>query len=373
MLTRHESNQMISVALSSMILLSACGSAPRSAAVSVIPALFTDKVSGDPDDPAVWIHPTDPARSLIVGTNKVAAPNGALVVFNLEGKTVQTIGGLARPNNVDVEYGFPLAGRLADIAVATERHERRLRVFEFTGNDGKLEEVSSGGGIPVFEGQVGEQGAPMGIALYKRPRDGDVFAIVGRKTGPVEGYLWQYRLERDGAGKVRGTKVREFGKFSGSAEIEAIAVDDELGYVYYADESCCIRKYHADPDRPDASAELAQFGQTGFAGNREGIAIYARRNGTGYVLCTDQIKGNSQYRIFRREGVVGNLHDHSEVLKVVEAGADSTDGIETVAAGLGPRFPNGMLVAMNSAGKNFMILRWEDVATAGEPKLAVGR
>jgi 3-phytase len=36
------------------------------------------------DDPAVWIHPTHPEMSLILGTNK----KGGLAVYNLEGKEV---------------------------------------------------------------------------------------------------------------------------------------------------------------------------------------------------------------------------------------------------------------------------------------------
>ena len=47
------------------------------------------------------------------------APKGALVVFGLDGKTRQTVAGLDRPNNVDIEYGLRVAGQDIDIAVAT--------------------------------------------------------------------------------------------------------------------------------------------------------------------------------------------------------------------------------------------------------------
>jgi 3-phytase len=339
----------------------------------VRPALATEAVTDDPDDPAIWHYPADPARSLIVGTNKVAAPSGALVVYGLDGKIRQTIDNLDRPNNVDVEYGLALGGRPVDIAVVTERHRSRLRLYRIDPEAGRLEEIPPAGGIPVFEGEQGDFAAPMGIALYRRPRDGAIFAVVGRKSGPREGYLWQYRLEDDGSGAVRAVKVREFGRFSGRGEIEAIAVDDELGYVYYADEGDGIHKWHADPDHPEAARELAHFGREGFRGDREGIAVYAREDGTGYIVCTDQVEGNSRYFIFRREGRPGNPHDHDEVIKAVRGGADSTDGIEVTSATLGPQFPNGLLVAMNSSGKNFLIYTWEEVARAGKPPLIIGR
>lgn len=337
--------------------------------VDVTPVVSTETVPTDADDPAVYVHPTDPSRSLILGTNKVRAPQGALVVFGLDGKIRQTIGNLDRPNNVDVEYGLILNGQPTDIAVLTERLQHRLRVFAI-GQDGMLTDVGSATGLKVLEGRQGEGSEPMGISLYKRPRDGAVFAVVAPKTGPAQGYLWQYRLLDDGTGKVKAEKVREFGSFSGGeGEIEAVAVDDALGYIYYADESDGIHKYHADPDHPQAAAELARFGTEGFQADREGIGIYALDDGTGYILCTDQLDGSSQYRIFRREGAPGNPHDHSEVLKVVRGGADGTDGLEVTSAALGPNFPHGLLVVMNSGPRNFLVFRWEDVANAGATKL----
>lgn len=350
-----------------MLAMLAAGCAPVQLP-DINAVVATEPVTDDPDDPAVWVHPTDPSRSLIVGTNKAPAPKGALVVFGLDGKIRQTIGNLDRPNNVDIEYGLPLGGGPADIAVVTERLKSRLRVFRIE-PEGRLSDVSSETGLRILEGEQGENAAPMGIGLYRRPRDGAVFAIVSPKTGPAEGYLWQYRLSDDGSGKVKAEKVRRFGRFSSKTEIEAVAVDDALGYVYYADEGDGIHKYHADPDHPDAARELAHFGQAGFRADREGIAIYAREDGTGYILCTDQLVRNSQYHVFRREGAPGNPHDHSERLKVVGGGADQTDGLEVASASLGPAFPAGLLVAMNSGPRNFLVFRWEDVAAAGAVKL----
>lgn len=353
--------------LAAVLFLAAVGQKP----VEIRPVVATAPVADDADDPAVWIHPTDAARSLIFGTNKVKAPSGALTVFGLDGKVRQVVGELDRPNNVDVEYGLTAGGRKVDIAVVTERLKSRLRVFRIAPDGSGIAEISSLDKLRVFADRTGEAASPMGIALYRRPRDGAVFAIVAPKTGRREGYLEQYRLEDDGAGRVRAARVRSFGRFSGTGEIEAVAVDDALGYVYYADEGDGIHKYHADPDHPDAERELAHFGRTGFKDDREGIAIYERDGQTGYIVCTDQIAGSSQYYIYRREGAPGKPHDHSELLKIVTGGADSTDGLEVTSAALGPRFPHGLIVAMNSKARNFLVYRWEDAAYAGSPRLEV--
>jgi 3-phytase len=339
--------------------LVACSAPAASVDPSLTPARETMPVADDADDPAIWLDRADPSRSLILGTNKVAAPRGALYVFDLHGQVRQTIGGLDRPNNVDVEYGLASPSGTLDIAVVTERLQHRLRVFA-VGEQG-LAPVD-GGGIPVLEGHTGEARMPMGIALYRRPRDGAVFAIVAPKTGARSRYLWQYRLEVDNAtGHVRGALVRRFGEFSGSGEIEAVAVDDELGYVYYADEEYAIRKWHADPDHPEADRELAVFGRDGFIRQREGIAIVSNPDGTGFIVCTNQIPGSSRLRLYPRQGVAGDPHLHEPAVATLVTHADGTDGIDAISTPLGDEFAAGLLVVMNSEGRNFQLYRWGDV------------
>ncbi|MDZ7262337.1 MAG: phytase [candidate division KSB1 bacterium] len=319
---------------------------------AIKPLVVTEAIAHDTDDPAIWLHPTDRAKSLIIGTDKDA--DGALYVFDLAGKIIEekTIRNLQRPNNVDVEYGLILNGIPTDIAVTTERLTNKLRVFNLP----DMQPVDNGG-IEVFENQA--QRAPMGIALYKRPIDGIIFAIVSRKEGPTDGsYLWQYRLEDDGTGKVKGTKVREFGIWSGIKEIEAVAVDDALGYVYYSDENVGIRKYYADPDTEEANKELALFGIEGFTEDREGISIYQVNDGTGYILVSDQ--SANEFHIYKREGEPDNPHNH-QLVKVVKISTNNSDGSEVTNAALNDTFPVGLFVAM-SDDKTFQFYSWADIA-----------
>lgn len=121
----------------------------------------------------------------------------------------------------------------------------------------------------------------MSIAIYTRKSDAAIFAVVSRKSGPTGTCLWQYRLRDNGQGKLIGEKVREFGTFSKTKEIETVAIDDELGFIYYSGEGAGIRKYHAGPSHPNAP-------QNGWKGDREGIAIYKTSGGKGYIIATDQ-------------------------------------------------------------------------------------
>lgn len=333
---------------------------------SVNATVVSEAVSEDPDDPAIWVHPTDPSRSLILGTDKTAAPKGGLYAFDLKGKIKQHIANIDRPNNVDVEQ-LVFGRAKMDVAVLTERLKSRLRVFAIDRETGELQDVS--GETDVFQGQTGEANAPMGISLYKRPNDGALFATVSAKESSKTDCLWQYRLDFNPASRKVDIKlVRKFGRFSGKKEIEALATDDELGYLYAADEGAGIHKYYADPDHPNAQKELAFFATNGWRGDHEGIAIYNLPNGKGYVVATDQIKGNSIYRIYKREGEPGSPHTH-RLLKEVSGGSDETDGIEVVSANLGSAFPNGLLVAMNSGPKNFLFFDWRSIADSGQTKL----
>jgi len=74
--------------------------------IQVKPTVETDPVvsSGNAaNDSCVWIHPTDPSQSTILGTDKKAG----LIVYDLAGHQIQHLSDI-RPNNVDIRYNFPL-------------------------------------------------------------------------------------------------------------------------------------------------------------------------------------------------------------------------------------------------------------------------
>lgn len=348
---------------SAVILLGVCGacketqhentdSAINDSSNIAKPEFVSDPVTYDSDDPAIWINPENPDESLILGTDKGGdLGDGALYVFDLKGKEIKskTIRKISRPNNVDVAYGLKLGNEKVDIAVLTERNTNSIRVFS-------LPDMSpiDGGGIPVFEGD--SLRAPMGIALYTNPADEKVYAVVGRKSGPTDGtYLWQYLLEDDGQQNVHARLVRKFGQYSGKNEIESIAVDNELGYVYYSDENVGIRKYYANPD--SANVELALFGRDGFTDNHEGISIYKYSDGTGYIIVSDQQA--NQFHIFPRAGTGNKIHEHP-LMKIVKTSTLESDGSEVTSMSL-PGFPHGLFVAM-SDDKTFQFYKWEVLA-----------
>ncbi len=318
---------------------------PEHTKEAIKPKYISEKVVNDTDDPAIWINKEDPQKSLIIGTDKEVG--GGLYAFDLEGKIQNKVLGLGRPNNVDIAYGLKISGKEVDIAVTTERANDQVRIFTVP----ELQPIDKGG-IAVFEDE--EEKGPMGVALYTSPK-GLIYAIVGRKDGPADNYLWQYRIDDAGDGNVRLTKVREFGQYSGVKEIEAIAVDNELGYVYYSDEMHGIRKYYADPDK--GNEELAVFGQKDFGRDIEGISIYKSEGGKGYILVSDQQVGT--FNVYPREGTTAGSHDHV-LIKAVELSTLESDGSDVTSVNLGADFPSGLFVAM-STDKTFHLYDWRDI------------
>ncbi len=333
------------------LLLAAC---PFGVEIGIEPVYVSDPVVHDSDDPAVWIDSSTPANSLILGTDK--SSDGALFVYDVQGNELpaSTVTGLDTPNNVDVEYGLAVSGAPTDIAVVTERDQSRLRIYSLP----TMTPVD-GGGVPVFVGASNRE--PMGIGLYKRPSDGEIFAVVSRSGGPSGSYLWQYRLHDDNSdGVVTADHVRSFGYFSGRAQVESVAVDDELEFIYYSDELAGVRKYHADPDHPDAAEELALIGSDDLSRESEGVSIYDLGDGTGYLIISDQ-KAN-RFNIYPREGSGGDPHDHPLIKRVYTTARDS-DGNETASTVLLSDFPGGLFVAM-STDRTFHYYAWNQLSQA---------
>lgn len=301
----------------------------------ISPDVITESTLHDTDDPAIWVNPKDASKSIIFGTDKNT--EGVIYAFDLDGKIIQekTIKGFKRPNNIDLEYGFKLNdSSKTDVIVFTERERQKIRLFSVP----DMKPLDNGG-FPVFSDATElDANLPMGIALYKSPKDDNLYAIVGRKTGPESNYLYQYLIESDSLG-IHSKLVRKFGKFSGKKEIEAIAVDDEAGIIYYSDEMHCIRKYHAEPS--DGDKEILCFGGQYFKRDIEGIAI-AKYDDKSFLIVSNQQAGT--FNIF-------NLETNT-FIKELNLGTLGTDGCEVTTKALGNKYPNGLFVSMNEE-KNF--------------------
>lgn len=299
----------------------------------ISPKVITQKTPHDTDDPAIWFNKVNPKYSIVFGTDKDEV-NGGVYAFDLNGGIIKekSITGLSYPNNVDVAYDFKLNDSTkTDIVMFTEREKNQIRLFSVP----DMIELD-GGGFPVFEDEnTVENRRPMGIAIYTNT-EGKHYAIISRKEGPLENYLYQYEIVSDSS-EIQARLVRKFGNFSGKKEIEAIAVDNELGYVYYSDEMHCIHKYYADPSK--GNEEISCFGSEYFSRDIEGIAIAKFSESSGYLIVSDQ--QSHGFSVFDRKT--------NEFVKRLNLGTVETDGCDVITSNLGPKFPNGLFVSMTDS------------------------
>jgi 3-phytase len=307
----------------------------------------------DADDPAIWIHPTDPSQSLVIGVDKGSQPNGGLFTWNLDGTERQRLT-INRPNNVDVRYGMQLGGQMIDIAAVTLRDQDQVRIYKIDAVTRELSDITTENAANVLNNMFS---LPYGLALYKRQTDGVIFVIVSSRHSDFKSKLWQIRLEDDGHGRVKGTLAREFGAFKNV--VEGMVADDELGYFYAPEEKVGIHKYFADPLRGKARLALLANSDS-LSGNYEGVALYKCPDNTGYLLVSRPSLGC--IRVYRREGEEGKPHEHILVTTIRDANAVAGDGLEVSNLPNGSAFPHGFLVWQNPQTSNFRLYGWEDIA-----------
>lgn len=314
---------------------------PSDSLEAVVATVETDPVpsSGDAaDDPAIWIHPTDPAQSTIIGTDK----QGGLAVYDLNGKQIQYLAD-GQMDNVDLRDGFTLGGQKVSIVTASNRKANSIAIYKVNPQTRQLENVAARSithGMKVY-----------GMCMYRSEKSGKLYYFGTSKTGDVE----QYELTDNGSGKVDAKKVRNFKL---SSTVEGCVADDKLGHFYVSEEPVGIWKYGAEPDAGNERTQVAKVGDGHLFADVEGLAIAYGKDGTGYLIASSQ--GNHSYVVYRREG-------NNEFVKKFRVGkgdridgAEETDGIDVTTANLGPAFPNGVFVVhdgFNDTGnQNFKLV-----------------
>jgi myo-inositol-hexaphosphate 3-phosphohydrolase len=310
--------------------------------------------SGDSaDDPAIWVNPADPSKSLVIGNDK----GTALEVYDLSGTRTQLISG--GHGNVDVRPGFPLGAGTVDIAAAASSG---IRVYRINPATRQLTNITDGGRIAVASGE--------GFCLYRSQVSGLFYAFIISQAGRVQ----QVRLgDADADGLVDGQLVRSF---EVGSESEGCVADDELGFLYVSQEDVAIWKYGAEPgDSPSARVRVDSVGAGGnLVSDVEGLSIVYQSNGTGYLLASAQNVAdplNSYFTVYQRQGANTFLKSFRVVAGAAADGCSRTDGIAAVAANLGPSYPNGLFVCQDDSNttpgtsgfQDFKFVRLEKILT----------
>lgn len=405
---------------------------PAVTATAMTPALYDDDAGGNAngDDPAIWLHPTDPAASLVVATAK----EGGLYVYDLGGAEVQHIASPEAPtdddapgrlNNVDLAYGFPLGDRTVDLAVVSDRGRDRIRSYliDPAATGDPLSDVTAADAPLVFnadEAAVNDQETAYGLAVWQT--DGSTFAFASQRhrTG-----IAMLQLE-DAGGTVSYTPISELTlpdswTLSDGTEwtpcedpgelpqVEGMVVDQRAGVLYAAQEDVGVWRIPVTPTgfgEPELFERTREFGVPGtfdeaeeecvldmgadpgdggehLAADAEGLTIYYASPDDSYLLASGQ--GANSFSVFQLAGDNAYIGTFEVVDGDAADGVQHSDGSMVLNVPLGPDYPEGILVLhdgdvppeeLDAEGEarektGFKYVPWPAVANAFETPLTV--
>ncbi|WP_217214294.1 phytase [Streptomyces sp. AC550_RSS872] len=419
--------------LTAALLMVTGAAAPQPVSVSArveTPAVYDDEAGGnaDADDPAVWVDPRDPGRSLVIATLKEAG----LDVYGLDGTRLQHIAAPAAPgenaaagrfNNVDVVYGFELDGRKTDLALVSDRGRDRVRAYAIdpaavAAGRPPLKDVTAANAAPVFsasETEVDDQRTAYGLAAFSD--DDNAYVAVSRRSetrvrllqledrGGRVGYKTEDTLDLPGSFTLpNGKSWTPCADPGDHAQVEGMVVDQEEHVLYAAQEDVGLWRIDLDDEefgRPELIDRVREYGtpwtydaeeeecvidtagDPGFGGEHlsadaEGTTIYHAADGKGYLLASSQ--GDNTFAVYERQGSNAYLGSFAVTDSAATDGVQHSDGATVVNVPLGRSFPKGLLVTHDGEatpadgdreGTNFKFTGWESVAGAFPKPLTI--
>jgi len=296
------------------------------------------------DDPAIWVHPTDPDGARILGTNK----KQGLLVYDLRGRQLQLLES-GRLNNVDLRQDVRFGAERFDLALATQRDENAMVLFTI-GADGTVAEAAR---LPTTLDEI------YGACVYRTPQGG-LDAFVNDKDGRYQ----HYRIARSG-GAFTASLLRSFRLAS---QPEGCVADEDSGLLFMGEEKRGLWVASADAVRPFAPRMVLPVGGLLHA-DVEGMGIY-RGKGRSWLVLSSQ--GSNSYVVLEAKPpfrVRGAFRIGIDAEAGID-GASETDGLDVTSARLGGPYANGLLVVQDGhkrlpdGPQNFKLVAWDEVMRA---------
>ena len=328
------------------LILAGCAttSMPQTATAPLVAATAetdpVDTAADAADDPAIWRNPADPAKSLVIGTDKKAG----IHVYSLAGKRL-SFTPADRLNNVDLRtVGTRVIAAASDRADVDTAH---VSLFTLDTAAARL--------VPLGRFPVGP-GEAYGMCLWTRARDHALFGFVVLKDGRID------QLAIDVSGTV--PKVTTVRSMKLASQAEGCVVDDRTGLLYVAEEDVGLWRFDADPAAPATATPIAQVDGKTLVADAEGLALAPSGRRGGYLVVSSQ--GDNAYTLYRLPGVTyaGRFRIGGGAID----GTSDTDGIDLMLGDFGPAYPGGLFVAQDGDNapdtQNFKFVSWTAVRRA---------
>ncbi|HEX8486521.1 phytase [Sphingomonas sp.] len=295
------------------------------------------------DDPAIWRDHRDPARSLIVGTDKRAGLN----VYALDG-TQRDFVDAGRVNNVDL-IETTIAGRRQVLVAASDRNDAaaaRIALFALDTAAAKLTPLGS---------VAGGAGEAYGLCLGPN-RTGGVDAFLVLKDGTIAQVALDLSTAQPTGRIVRTMKL--------ATQSEGCVVDPRTARLYVAEEDVGIWRFDAAATGSAVPVKVAGIDGRTLVADVEGVALAPIGASGGWLVVSSQ--GDNAYALFdlATEKFSGRFRVGAGTL-----GATSeTDGIAVALGDFGASYPGGLFVAQDGdnlpKAQNFKLVSWASIVSA---------
>ncbi|MCL1076869.1 phytase [Parashewanella spongiae] len=286
----------------------------------------SDRAGDTMDDPAIWLHPDSPEKSLILGTNK----RWGLVVFNMNGKQIQSIP-TGRINNIDIRQNLPINGTNKSIAVASLRDGDKLAFYEISDN-GMVTEIAQ------LDTELKDI---YGTCLYQDKRSLYVFA--NEKSGRTIQYRVNWNAQKPKLKQVRQLMI--------PSQVEGCVANDDTHQLFIGEEDKGIWLFNAI-DTATSAGELIIKAGDALVADVEGLALYRDDNETLLIASS---QGNDSYMVYDTKppfSVRGNFRIGANIDKDID-GSSETDGLAVTSSPVGDgAWGKGMIVVQD--GRNRM-------------------
>ncbi len=348
---------------------------PIHQAPAVVETTPSDEIGDSVDDPAIWVDPTDPTRSVIIGADHA---DKGLSVYDLSGTRIHELK-LSSANNVDIRPGFSLDG--ATLPILGLAGSGDISFYTLDPVTRTLSNVTPGG--EKIEGpdltQPGDATfVPHGICLYRSPVNQSFYTFVVDRYGTIK----QFELTDGGNGKVALEEVREMyaaprGTVGGDPNdaLEGCVADEVGRSLFVGEQDWHIWRYGAEPTDPTGTGDRVMVDKDESEGGHfkrdvEGLTLVNTPGGGGYLIASSQ--GDYTYTVYRSTAPYDFIRKVKVTGSATSDGCERTDGIDAVAANLGPAFPQGIFVCQDNTNKepapgnmNFKFVRLEHVVPLG--------
>lgn len=295
------------------------------------------------DDPCIWVPEDDSQGTIIVGTDK----KFGLETYDLRGQKLSRYG-FGNINNVDVNPDFfaPNQDGIIESAlvVGTNRSTHSIDFYK----------LNRQGSLTLIHREIlgPEMGDVYGLCVFRHNNSN--YFVASDKDGRI--YKATYHAS---VGNHR-VEVVQRALFKLGSTVEGLVADTFHQVLYIAEEDKGIWAYPL-VDNNNQPRLIVPTDPTLMVSDIEGLTLYDKGNGRGYLLCS--IQGANRYGVINRQDAQ-LLGVFSIVASPEIDGAQETDGIDVTSKAL-PDFPKGIFVVqdgVNEAEKqNFKFVNWADI------------